>query len=668
MSLQEDEKSSKDSAPDMTPDVKTEIVEPSNKNSNEDTLLEPILANNSEEQQPGNNDGDEEEQEPSAAVIIEELPPLDDDDGDIAAAAAQIPSSHKPLAWAYTTPRWATYFIPLAALATHALFLYGQIEPMWYLHQSQKVDMWYNASSTATSVFYKAVGLPHDLEITHEAESTIQTFTYSFAIHELWEAKGMPGSKLIPRLASVLLALFSGVWPHLKLLLLNGTWLMMRHPQRRTRTLHWLSCLGKWSLADILVVCVMVGVLHIDWVVDPEAIRKGVSKHLPFLLQLLTSQFPPKELCTKLLKYDCFHPSALHFVQCEACTGAFTSTDWTGSAGQAILNGVATSGGGLMSLRVIGMRGIYAFCAAVVISILLSLMVDVWDHRARNYALLQTVVTDEDEEDLLLTSEEDRPATRYMLLEGNDDTEEEADAISSQQNQPLLMDSHLSVEMGGASTSLLGDNDDVAVFRSSSIPIRWCSCFHGFVSFIVVIAVTYTCFTATFERRVVGAIPTLLNQVLGMEWTEYYSLQSLGEMTGAAGGWDYMLQATFGLFIVFGPIVRSCLCVLGHLLPGRLTTIQTFCDLIGAFCAWEVLVIAVIMIGLLMPSITGTILSDSRCSEVDKSGNCFQVYYETLSTFYVLIVTGFALVIVSNSFTFFAKQRKVATNATMAQR
>merc|ERR1712232_893303 len=146
-----------------------------------------------------------------------------------------------------------------------------------------------------------------------------------------------------------------------------------------------------------------------------------------------------------------------------------------------------------------------------------------------------------------------------------------------------MIDSHLSVEMG----SSRGSNEDIAF----SVPIRWCSCFHGFVSFATVILTLFSCFSITFTRRVVGAIPTLVHQVLGMEWTKSYSLQSLGETTGAAGGWDYLLQGTFCLFIVFGPILRSLLCVLGHVLPGRLSTIQTFCDLIGAFCAWEVLVI-----------------------------------------------------------------------------
>ena len=54
--------------------------------------------------------------------------------------------------------------------------------------------------------------------------------------------------------------------------------------------------------------------------------------------------------------------------------------EWTRSTRQMILNGVDTTGGGIANLRVVGMRGIYAFCGAIVVSILLNLIVDIFDH------------------------------------------------------------------------------------------------------------------------------------------------------------------------------------------------------------------------------------------------------------------------------------------------
>jgi hypothetical protein len=94
------------------------------------------------------------------------------------------------------------------------------------------------------------------------------------------------------------------------------------------------------------------------------------------------------------------------------------------------------------------------------------------------------------------------------------------------------------------------------------------------------------------------------------------------------------------------------------MLPGRLSTIQTFVDLIGAFCAWEVLVIAVAMICMLMPSITGTILMDKRCKQVDPTGSCFEVEFNILKTFILVLVSGTVLILISNSFSFFARRSK----------
>jgi hypothetical protein len=566
------------------------------------------------------------------------------------------------LAWAPTTPRIATWLIPLCAILTHGLFLYGQMEPMWRLTQSQSIDIWWNATSTKARWAYDTLGLPRELNLVRHDQSTIQTFTYSFAIQELWAAKGMPGTTL-PRIASVLLALFSGVWPHLKLILLNLTWFLRLRPAPRTSLLHWLSCLGKWSLADILVVCVMVGVLHIDWVVDPDEIRLGISDHLPEMLHLVQTQFDATALCTQLLSNDCSHPDSIsHHIQCDACiTGvntAFWKKDWAGSTGKSILNGIETSGSGICELRVIGMRGIYSFCAAVIISILLSLVVDLLDHRAQDDMTMMmmmhmqtttTTTTQNEGQGDHLRDVEEPSATNYSLLMDEEDA-------------PLLegtVQSSLNLESGN-----VDDNADETTVR---VPIRWFSCAHGFFSFLVLILSIFATSWITLERQVHGAIPMLLHQILGVEWSKSYSLRSLSATTGAAGGWDVLLMSTFSLFIVAGPVVRSSLCVLGHVLPGRLSTIQTFVDLIGAFCAWEVFVIAVAMICLLMPSITGTILMDSRCLEVDPTGSCFEVEFRVLQTFGLVLVSGVVLVLISNSFSFFARKRR-QTRSSQRQR
>jgi hypothetical protein len=84
--------------------------------------------------------------------------------------------------------------VPRAAV-THVIFYYGQTAPMWRLVYSAHVDVWANATSfEARSVFY-TLGLDRDLHYGIDRDETVRTFTYGFAINELWVAAGMPGSK-----------------------------------------------------------------------------------------------------------------------------------------------------------------------------------------------------------------------------------------------------------------------------------------------------------------------------------------------------------------------------------------------------------------------------------------------------------------------------------------
>jgi hypothetical protein len=205
-----------------------------------------------------------------------------DSDADIAPALQELssptisipsnPSAFSSLAAASTTPWLARILIPLLCIGTHALFYYGQTAPMWKLRLFSHIDVWANATDYTARRAFQAVGLDYHIPFQYDKDEDVETFTYWYAIQQLWRAKKMP-SVVLPRIAAILLVMFSGVWPHVKLAMLNVSWLLPAPPQARSKLLHWLACLGKWSLADVLVVCVMVGVLHLDWEVEPETIK-----------------------------------------------------------------------------------------------------------------------------------------------------------------------------------------------------------------------------------------------------------------------------------------------------------------------------------------------------------------------------------------------------------
>ena len=569
----------------------------------------------------------------------------------------RLPASTS-LARATTTPWMARVLIPLLCLGTHILFYYGQTAPMWKLRLNAHIDAWANATDFTARRTFETAGLPYENHFTYDEDKDVETFTYGYAIQQLWRAKNLPG-KFLPRLAAILLVMFSGVWPHLKLALLNITWLLGGHPANRTRTLHWLSCLGKWSLADVLTVCVMVGVLNLDWEVDPEEIKTGLVAELPDILTIIKSIYTTEELCDKLLTMDCANQKRVtHIAKCKACHAlvneAFFHPDWARSTGSTVVKGVSTSGGGLATLRVVGMSGIYAFCGAVIMSVLLSLVVDVFDHRAKRKMALsrlsreiinngRTRNTRELEEPLIGRQREEDdflPRRRHNSVESVNRQRGDDDFVPRPRHNSV---ESLEVDRG---------DDDVGQrqwFRSNGIPIfGWTFFFAAIVTSLLVLLADDL---ATMERVVGGAAPMLLHKILGVDWERKYSLTSLMWTTGAAGGWDYQLMATFGLFCVFGPLFRSLLLVLASLLDmTRLSRpmvgpVCTLVNFVGAFCAWEVFVIAIIMVDMLMPSITNTIIQNAVCGQISEDGSCLQVEFNVLSHAFSLIVIGGVLLV-----------------------
>jgi len=79
--------------------------------------------------------------------------------------------------------------------ATQVIFYYGQTAPMWKLHYSAHVDVWANATSFEARTAFYTLGLDRDLHYSIDQDQTVRTFTYGFAINELWVAAGLPGSK-----------------------------------------------------------------------------------------------------------------------------------------------------------------------------------------------------------------------------------------------------------------------------------------------------------------------------------------------------------------------------------------------------------------------------------------------------------------------------------------
>lgn len=567
-----------------------------------------------------------------------------------------------------STPAWARILLPILCLGCHALFYYGQTEPMWKLHVNATVDVWLNATDYLARRTIDTMGLDYDNNFVVDQARDVRTFTYYFAIHELWTAEKIQGT-ILPRLAAVLLIVFSGIWPHLKLMMLNLTWFIGRHPKRRTRTLQWLSALGKWSLADVLVVCVMVGVLHLDWIVDPAEIKEGVITDLPALIEIVKSLYTSEQLCDKLLHMECATQRRVtNIAKCKAChavvSEGYYRPELAQSTASTILNGCTTSGGGLATMRVIGMRGIYAFCGAVILSIVLSLIVDVFDLKAK------TVARTEEQDGRMAEFEQQRLIARRRQDVGscNALSRDEAtidDSMGDGNIQEPLLSGESSTYSAGESLEIDLAGEDVGLpgRRPSSVNRLLGTPILAF-SLLAILLTYYAVDAFTMERVLHGAGPQLLKEVLGVNFEKLYSFQSLMWTTGAAGGWDYLLMGTFGLFCVVGPILRAILLIVTVIFDCcRCTvivpTLAMAVNYMGSFCAAEVFVIAVVMVQMLMPSITDTIIASPVCGKISDDGSCLQVQFNVIpASFSVVLFVTFFLMVLSAIVSGLVKRRK----------
>jgi hypothetical protein len=549
----------------------------------------------------------------------------------------RIPS----LARAPVTPRIVLVLLPLLSFVAHFLFYYGQTAPMWRLHLSHNISVWVNATDLTSRTALDTLGLPHANHILFEEESTVRTFTYGYGLQELWKAHGMPG-KILPRFTALLLIFASGIWPHLKLLLLQiSFWFPLRSHARRQRFLHILSTFGKWSLADVITVCVMVAVMNLEWIVDPVAIQTGVIREMPTLLTFARALWSANTVCSQLLHYDCTDAkNAKHWTKCNSCKQlvhtAYTHPSWTKTTGKAILSGMRTSGGGTSRMSVIGMRGIYAFCWAVLLSIALSLVVEYMDARVRRRR------GSSDQANTITARRQP-----FTLLYPNDtpnhgDTAEIGRSLLSDHDENFSQGSNSSVDQPAAAVYSL---------RLFQQDVSW-SWMYRLVPAVTILTVGCGIALSTMQRQALGAIPILLQDVLGFSLNRSYSLVTLTRVTGEAGGWDLLLMGTFGIFIVIGPALRTLLCTLAlaRVTPDRARpALSSAIDFIGAFCAWEVLLVAIVMVGMLMPTTTNTILHKAECATVSPdNGSCFEMKYVLGNTFVSVVVGGILLLMTSS--------------------
>jgi len=473
-----------------------------------------------------------------------------------------------------------------------------------------------------------SVSNPFHLDI--DTSNDLDTFTYGFAIEKLWKAENL-ASPFGSRLAAVVLVLFSGIWPHVKLLALHAYWYAPAKEEVRTNVLYWLSTFGKWSLADVFVVCVMIGVLNLDLMFEPERMLEGLKTEILEAVYVIRHSLDAiaaeNYVCESVLNMTC---GGFFNFKCKTCKIGvgylYAHPDLIEGISNTTLNGITPSGhGAVLRLRIGGLHGIYVFCFAVIISLCLSFLIDLFDHHAK------------------ASNAKVRRGMRSSL---------------GAYGSPGVSSSNLQDAM---SEEYAREPPPVLLIRRISRRV-WSVQRYAVLCMVSVLAVVLVCagvFYPSMERNVSGSLPQISGELLdgGVQWNKSYSMWELSKVTGAAGGADILLMGTFGFFCVLGPLLRGVICVIDLMVPASKSQhkrLLTFINFLGAFCAWEVFLVALLLVDMEMPQLTNTIVDDRDtpvCKILHDSGNfsrsCFQVEYVTLSQFAFVMLGGSLLLLVS---------------------
>ena len=208
-------------------------------------------------------------------------------------------------------------FLSFLVLCIHSVFIYGQLSDLWKFEvalYTQDVTL----NGTLLDVF--------DVDVTLNDTDTIfiiQNYSYIDTMTRLWKFgdKGtftwydFSAHASESRIAVILIALFSGVWPHTKLLLMHSLWYLKFNSGYRNKALYWLELFGKWSALDVFLVCYLVVLLHIEFDLTTTQLIDNLGTNLgPFFDSLNGTAFNDG-LCELFIDQDVINSTKIS--QCE---------------------------------------------------------------------------------------------------------------------------------------------------------------------------------------------------------------------------------------------------------------------------------------------------------------------------------------------------------------
>ena len=456
-------------------------------------------------------------------------------------------------------------------------------------------------------------------------EKSVMHLSYIYMIRELYTRDKDPNcyhpgdpscTGIKPgRPATAILVASSFIWPHVKLLLLHIMFYRTLKPVNRRNRNYWLAFFGKWTLTDVLVWCACIGVFH----------GLSVNDSIPSLWSKVEDD--ALHLCASLCANKTHVSNSTCDVLCHDLTNMLDRTVLSPSE-------LPTSNVDVhLAFRT--RIGTYLFCVAVVLSLSISVLVD----------SLEDKLQDAEGEKQLLTQ------TSGMHLQQPQQPQQSSSTINT-----ALLDTFSTSTSSPHHHSQQQPPQQPSTGRRRRRQSRMMRLVH-IVAVAAQMLLTYCAVTLPLFRRVVtGGIPAALRS-RGFDFDGGYTVLDLARLAASPGGWDYLLSATFWLFIVICPMLRGMsqmLLLIAPLPMHAAKALHRASRACSYYYAHEVMVVGVPLLHITIGPLTSTIFTPRvtpQCAPLMRLYNepaCFDVdvipgvgYGFMCASVVVYLLTGF---------------------------
>jgi len=223
-----------------------------------------------------------------------------------------------------------------------------------------------------------------------EIDDIVLHVSYLYSVEKLWTQPGWiintPPTGVYPgRGAAVTLVVWSFIWPHVKLMLMQLAYYYPFRIGKRRNINYVVSFFGKWSLLDVLVMAAVIGLFNIFVDMSFPEIWADLSHDFLGACDALCANFtaaaaPAAGPAALAYPHANAHlPRGLGRVNCSAaCRDIFDLMEDDVLSKQELPSSEVDAG-----IRVFGLEAMYSFCIAVIISLTASVFMEFKDDELR---------------------------------------------------------------------------------------------------------------------------------------------------------------------------------------------------------------------------------------------------------------------------------------------